>query len=95
MSAQRRKTFVLADTAQIFAFGWNGFESLGLPTESKALRPTQVAVGIILAKQHIGHVSAGFYHTACITREGLLVPFGDNESGQLGFDAGYPRWRFY
>ncbi|CAM6112493.1 unnamed protein product [Calypogeia fissa] len=102
VSAQRRKTFVLADTGQIFAFGWIGVESLGLPsqsvlglpTNSKALIPMHIAFEGPFAKQNIGQVSAGFYHTASISREGLFLSIGDDEKGQLGFDIDFPKWPF-
>lgn len=91
VSAQRRKTFVLDYTGELFAFGWNGFRSLGLQAESKELKPTRTAFDVSLDKQSIGYVSAGFYHTACLSREGLFLAFGDYEKGQLGFDIDFPK----
>lgn len=101
VSARRRKTFVLADSGQMFAFGWKTFGSLGLTANrgfsEKVLKPAEVidhhlaqaAAG--KAELQIGQVSAGFYHTACLTRDGFFLSFGDNDKGQLSFDAEFPR----
>lgn len=86
MSAWRRKTFVLADSGKMLAFGWMAFGSLGLgnkDSSDKVLEP----VGI--REHHIAQVSAGLYHTVAVDSDGLLLPFGDNEKGQLGFDSGF------
>ena len=68
----------LTEAGILYSFGDNGYWQLGLGHEHSADVPRQVAI------EAVASVSAGFYHTAAITREGRLFTWGYNEYGQLG-----------
>ena len=75
----------ICSTADDSVFTWGGGEGgkLGLGDDrSDRLMPTQVR-GELLNKAMV-QVAAGDQHSACVTTDGSVYTWGDNEQNQLG-----------
>lgn len=75
----------LAATEQGWVYAWGSNEKcqLGLGTSVRGTvspKPVDALAGV-----RVMQISAGFSHTACITRSGLLYLWGFGSYGQLGF----------
>ena len=73
--------FVTGD-GLVFACGPNGNGRLGVGDAERRLVPTLVT-GQLQGKTAV-YITAGCNHTLCITADGSLFSWGDNEFGQLG-----------
>lgn len=66
-------------TGELYAWGRNSSGQLGDGTIIARSSPVQVSVLANWAQ-----VSAGSYHTACVTTSGTLFAWGSNSDGELG-----------
>ncbi len=77
---------VLAATEDGALFSWGGGASgqLGLGAQSDANRPMRVES---LAREDVSRIAAGRAHSLAGTRAGLVFAWGDNGSGQCGWEG--------
>mmetsp|Transcript_75834 Transcript_75834/g.214408 ORF Transcript_75834/g.214408 Transcript_75834/m.214408 type:complete len:749 (-) Transcript_75834:61-2307(-) len=77
-------SFAVTAQGRLYAWGANEKCQLGLGASLKgAATPKPVDA---LSRAKVLQVSAGFSHTACVTRDGLLYLWGFGAYGQLGFE---------
>ncbi|KAG7033821.1 Ultraviolet-B receptor UVR8 [Cucurbita argyrosperma subsp. argyrosperma] len=79
-----RHSVVVTDTGALLTFGWGLYGQCGQGNTNDLLRPTFVSS---LSGTQVENISAGLWHTLCITAEGLIYVFGGNQFGQLGTGA--------
>ncbi|XP_023544144.1 ultraviolet-B receptor UVR8-like [Cucurbita pepo subsp. pepo] len=79
-----RHSIVVTDTGALLTFGWGLYGQCGQGNTNDLLRPTFVSS---LSGTQVENISAGLWHTLCITAEGLIYVFGGNQFGQLGTGA--------
>lgn len=92
VSAGVEHSLAITSLGEVFIWGCNRFGQLGNgyinPVDGKEVLTPACAIRIrdISTDYVIQRVSAGFGHTAAITREGLLFTWGLGSDGQLGYD---------
>ncbi|WCJ19674.1 Regulator of chromosome condensation (RCC1) family protein [Euphorbia peplus] len=76
-----RHSAVITDAGALLTFGWGLYGQCGQGSTDDELSPTCVSslLGI-----RIAGVSAGLWHTVCISADGDVYSFGGNQFGQLG-----------
>jgi len=79
----RRHTAILLADGTVRTFGFNGTGQLGVNDNTNRLTPVQV-FGI---SSSATAVACGFAHTAVLLADGTVRTFGDNYTGQLGFNV--------
>ena len=67
---------------RVFAWGLNMFGQLVVGDTENRVVPTLVT-GLLKSKTMV-QVAAGYYHTACLTTDGLVCVCGDGDYGKLG-----------
>ncbi|OVA15573.1 Regulator of chromosome condensation [Macleaya cordata] len=79
-----RHSAAITDAGALLTFGWGLYGQCGQGSTDDELSPTCVSslLGI-----RIQGVSAGLWHTICISTEGDVYAFGGNQFGQLGTGA--------
>lgn len=79
-----RHSAVITDAGALLTFGWGLYGQCGQGSTDDELNPTCVSslLGI-----RIEGVSAGLWHTICISADGDVYAFGGNQFGQLGTGA--------
>eukprot|EP00958_Prasinococcus_capsulatus_P000378 scaffold30_cov416-Prasinococcus_capsulatus_cf.AAC.35 len=78
-----RHCIVVADTGDIYTFGWNKYGQLGLGSNEDALTPALVTALAPKDNKIPKKVAGGWRHTAAIV-DGSLYLWGWNRFGQLG-----------
>ncbi|XP_012088011.1 ultraviolet-B receptor UVR8 isoform X2 [Jatropha curcas] len=76
-----RHSAVITDAGALFTFGWGLYGQCGQGSTNDLLRPTSVPS---LSGTRVESISAGLWHTVCITTDGHVYSFGGNQFGQLG-----------
>lgn len=75
-------TFLITDTAQIWAFGQNDHGQLGLGIDDKVVSKPTICGGLLGAP--IISIACGSSHSLALSSTGLLFAAGSNKEGQLG-----------
>jgi len=82
VSAGYQHSLALKKDGTLWAWGLNSYGQLGIDSASRSYpTPTPTQVGI---DRDWTQVSAGFYHTQAIKKDGTLWAWGDNRDGKLG-----------
>jgi alpha-tubulin suppressor-like RCC1 family protein len=76
-----RHSAVITDAGALLTFGWGLYGQCGQGSTDDELSPGCVSA---LLGIHIDGVSAGLWHTVCISTDGDVYSFGGNQFGQLG-----------
>ncbi|XP_031487493.1 ultraviolet-B receptor UVR8-like isoform X1 [Nymphaea colorata] len=76
-----RHSAVVTDAGTLLTFGWGLHGQCGQGSKDDELSPTLVSSLLGIG---IGGVSAGLWHTVCISVDGQVHAFGGNQFGQLG-----------
>jgi len=100
VSAGSATTTAMTDAGSILVWGDNTRGQLGRPTTTAScshvplkLPALRAGAGPLLRRGRSGaarparHVSSGGEHSAAVTVDGLMFVWGDNMSGQLGFQV--------
>lgn len=74
-------SIVLSDAGVVYTFGFGGHGRLGHGNYGNRATPTEV---VSLRELPVQQVSAGGFHTAILTRDGVPYTCGSNRYGQLG-----------
>ncbi|XP_030469741.2 ultraviolet-B receptor UVR8 isoform X3 [Syzygium oleosum] len=76
-----RHSAAITDAGALLTFGWGLYRQCGQGSTDDELSPTCVSslLGI-----RIVEVSAGLWHTVCVSADGDVYAFGGNQFGQLG-----------
>merc|ERR1739848_975246 len=82
VSASQAHTACITNDGKVYSWGSGKFGKLGLGDEDMRTLPTVVSGE--LAGRCVVQVSAGEFHTACVTDEGLVYSWGGNQYGKLG-----------
>ena len=69
--------------SSVFAWGDNEDGQLGVGDTKDRVVPTLVIGGSLRAKSVV-QITAGYLHTACVTADGLVFVWGNDDQGQLG-----------
>ena len=80
ISAQGSHDLALLKSGQVFAWGRNGNGEAGQGTTEPYVIDNAVAVPGVSAKA----IAAGLYHSLAVLKNGTVMAWGDNNSGQLG-----------
>ena len=75
-------TLFAGEGGRLFAWGRNNFGQLGVGDTDNRVVPT-LSTGMLKTKTVV-QVTAGYYHTACLTADGLVFVCGYGCQGQLG-----------
>lgn len=82
VSMKKRKSLFLTDSGEVYGSGWNGTRAFGSEVvEDKVMEPRLVLNSV--SGDEVVQVSAGWYHTAAVTRKGRLQGFGEGADGLL------------
>ena len=85
-------TFLLTDTAKVWAFGHNNHGQLGVDSRDEIIaEPVPVDT---LSCVPIIHLSAGSSHTLALSATGSLFAAGSNSQGQLGISSTIDQYKF-
>jgi len=69
-------------TGELYSWGHNGYCQLGNGTSNQGLTPTLVQGA--LAGKTVVDVACGSHHSVCLTSEGEIYAWGQNNCGQIG-----------
>ena len=73
-------SFILKESGELFAFGYNDYGQLGLGDNNNRNEPT-----LLMIDKQIRQVVCGWaHHTFILKESGELIAFGNNYCGQLG-----------
>ena len=76
---------VVAESGQMFTWGWTEFGQCGTgTTHGNVLVATRCAFGALADDVRVAFVACGGYHTVALTSDGGVIVFGGNGYGQLG-----------
>ncbi|WED43764.1 RCC1 domain-containing protein [Legionella cardiaca] len=70
----------LTEAGNVYSWGFNKEGQLGINSEGYIEQPTLINE----LKEKVSFIVAGFYHSVCLTKDGEVYTFGDNQKGQLG-----------
>ncbi|XP_065872575.1 ultraviolet-B receptor UVR8 [Euphorbia lathyris] len=76
-----RHSAVITDAGAVLTFGWGLYGQCGQGSTDDEMSPS--CVSSLLGIRIVG-VSAGLWHTVCISADGDVYAFGGNQFGQLG-----------
>ncbi|KAL3719213.1 hypothetical protein ACJRO7_004210 [Eucalyptus globulus] len=76
-----RHSAAITDAGALLTFGWGLYGQCGQGSTDDELSPT--CVTSLLGIRIVG-VSAGLWHTVCVSADGDVYAFGGNQFGQLG-----------
>lgn len=76
-----RHSAAITDSGMLLTFGWGLYGQCGHGNTADQLRPTCVSSFL---GTRVARVTAGLWHTICVTAEGRAYVFGGNQFGQLG-----------
>ena len=79
ISAGAGHSLVLADSGEVYSFGWGRYGQLGHGDTEEQTLPKR-----IVALKGVVQVSAGASHSLVLTDSGAVYSFGAGENGQLG-----------
>ncbi|CAN7947055.1 unnamed protein product, partial [Ixodes pacificus] len=79
LAAGAEHSIALTDKGVAFVWGCGKEGQLGLGTRPSVPEPLELKVDI-----RIMSVSAGYYHTAIVSVDGILYTFGERDGGKLG-----------
>ncbi|KAI5325691.1 hypothetical protein L3X38_034765 [Prunus dulcis] len=79
-----RHSVVVTDAGALVTFGWGLYGQCGQGNTKDQLRPSYVNS---LSNSRVKTISAGLWHTLCISVDGRVHAFGGNQFGQLGTGA--------
>ncbi|XP_021825493.1 ultraviolet-B receptor UVR8-like isoform X2 [Prunus avium] len=79
-----RHSVVVTDAGALLTFGWGLYGQCGQGNTKDQLRPSYVNS---LSNSRVKTISAGLWHTLCISVNGRVHAFGGNQFGQLGTGA--------
>jgi len=74
-------TVAATEAGRVVAWGWGNDGQLGTGSTHDQMQPAEVKA---LATQRVAAVACGYYHTAVVTEEGIVMCWGKGNSGQLG-----------
>lgn len=74
-------TVAVTEDGQVLSWGWGSNGQLGNGSTYDEAVPTEVKG---LGSQRVAAVACGYYHTAVVTEDGLVLCWGKGNSGQLG-----------
>ncbi|XP_069859290.1 RCC1 and BTB domain-containing protein 2 isoform X2 [Dipodomys merriami] len=74
-------SMAVADTGEVYVWGYSGNGQLGLGSTGNQPTPCRVAA---LQGIHVQRVACGYAHTLVLTDEGQVYAWGANSYGQLG-----------
>ena len=79
-------SLALTTTGQLYSFGFNLYDQLGIPEHEGSEEPTPTPTLVTLpgATGAVTDIAAGGYHTLALTSTNQLYAFGFNRYGQLG-----------
>lgn len=90
VSCGERHTLFLLDDGDLYASGVGEYGRLGTGETSDALQPAPVSTAMLPAgDDSFVQVSAGQDHNLALTKGGVVVSWGRNQSGQLGLTDSY------
>ena len=72
-------SFIIKESGELFAFGYNKYGQLGLSDDEDRKIPT-----LLMKDNTIQHVVCGGYYSFILKESGELFAFGGNTEGQLG-----------
>lgn len=78
ISCGREHILFLTNTAQVYSMGSNEFGKLGL--NQKLIKSSSIPV-LIETLQNVKQIATGLNHNLCLTVDGQLYSWGDNELG--------------
>ena len=81
VSVGYRHSLVLLQNGQVYSFGSNEGGQCGQGKSHSVVTPKCIGA---LKQYKVTQISAGGYHSACITQNGDLFMFGFNDCGQVG-----------
>mmetsp|Transcript_216 Transcript_216/g.378 ORF Transcript_216/g.378 Transcript_216/m.378 type:complete len:805 (+) Transcript_216:165-2579(+) len=85
VSCGENHSIVVVDNREVYGFGTNARGQLGLDdTKSNIKRPTKIELP---TNESIKILQCGRNFTVLVTTNDQIIVFGDNNSGQLGFDT--------
>ncbi|XP_050380217.1 ultraviolet-B receptor UVR8-like isoform X2 [Argentina anserina] len=76
-----RHSAVITDTGALLTFGWGLYGQCGQGNTKDQLKATPVES---LVDTRVKSITAGLWHTVCISVDGHIYAFGGNQFGQLG-----------
>lgn len=79
ISAGQGHSLAINSKGELFAWGWNSSNQLGINSSTNVFTPTKVS-----ERTDWVDVAAGYNHSLALTRDGKLYAFGNNDNGQLG-----------
>ncbi len=92
LSADRNASYAITEYGLLYAWGWNDSNQLPLPaapTGQAVSVPTLVQGAVF--QNGVSDVDGGYSHGVALARDGSVLVWGSNSSGQLGTGAPLPR----
>ncbi|MCX7917751.1 MAG: hypothetical protein N2589_06480 [bacterium] len=77
-------TLILTKNGDVFGFGWNKAGQIGFRNDENSLKPTQIKLNNKIHLLDIIDIGAGDIHSIALRKNGVVLTWGGNFSGQLG-----------
>ncbi|MCM8767581.1 MAG: hypothetical protein NC921_02210 [Candidatus Omnitrophica bacterium] len=77
-------TLILTNDGYVFAFGWNKAGQIGTGNDKNIIKPIKVKLNNKEYLKDIVDIGAGDIHSIALNKDGFVLTWGGNISGQLG-----------